>query len=53
MWVFAQDGVTALICAAAHGRADFARLLLDAGANKNAKDNVRASACGGVWGVWR
>ena len=37
----AQDGSTALICAAANGRADCARLLLDAGADKNTKGYVR------------
>jgi hypothetical protein len=37
----AQLGVTALICSARHGRADCARLLLDAGADKNATINVR------------
>ncbi len=41
----AQDGWTALIFAAAQGHADCARLLLDAGADKEAKTtNVRASA---------
>ena len=39
-----QGGSTALICAAIKGRADCVRLLLDAGADKNAKDLVRASA---------
>jgi ankyrin repeat protein len=37
----AQDGSTALICAAANGRADCTRLLLDAGADKNTKGYVR------------
>ena len=37
----AQDGRTALIYAAANGHADCARLLLDAGADKEAKCNVR------------
>ena len=47
----AQDGRTALICAARNGRADCARLLLEAGADKSATDNVRASAlCG--WSVF-
>ena len=40
----AQVESTALICAAVSGRTDCARLLLDAGADKNAKSNVRASA---------
>ena len=44
----AQSGYTALIYAAHYGRADCARLLLDAGADKNAKANVRARA-GRVW----
>ena len=48
----AQYGMTALIGAGWLGRADCARLLLDAGADKNAKDEVRAIAgvgvCGGV-----
>ena len=45
--VRAQDGYTALIFAAMHGRADCVRLLLDAGADKDAKNEVRArgSAC--------
>ena len=47
----AQCGETALILTASHGRADCARLLLDAGADKNAVDEVRASAGGGV--RWR
>ncbi len=38
-----QYGRTALICAAIYGRADCARLLLDAGADKNAQNKVRAS----------
>ena len=37
----AQRGCTALIHAAANGHADCARLLLDAGADKDAKDYVR------------
>ncbi len=40
----AQDGYTALIWAARNGHADCARLLLHAGADKNAKNNVRARA---------
>ena len=36
-----QDGDMALICAARNGRADCLRLLIDAGADKNARDNVR------------
>ncbi len=47
----AQNGYTALICAAMNGHVDCARLLLDAGADKNAKNNVRASAVGGVRGI--
>ncbi len=38
----AQGGNTALIWAGYKGHADCARLLLDAGADKNAKDKVRA-----------
>ena len=49
----AQIESTALIRAAEEGHADCVRLLLDAGADKNAKDNVRASAgVRGVRGVW-
>ena len=40
----AQIGFTALMWAAVNGRADCARLLLDAGADNNAADKVRASA---------
>ncbi len=40
----AQGGWTALMRAARLGHADCARLLLDAGADKNAKGEVRASA---------
>ena len=36
-----QDGSTALICAAESGHADCVQLLLNAGADKNAKDEVR------------
>jgi hypothetical protein len=38
--------------AADNGRADCARLLLDAGADKNAKDRVRAMRCVRM-GRWR
>ncbi len=38
----AQGGYTALICAAIHGHADCVSLLIDAGANKEAKTNVRS-----------
>jgi hypothetical protein len=44
----AQDGRTALMRAANSGHKDCVRLLLDAGANKNAKDRVRG---GSVWYV--
>ena len=37
----AQRGWTALICAAMEGHADCARLLLDAGADKYARNKVR------------
>ncbi len=47
----AHEKRTALIWAAAYGYADCARLLLDAGADKEAKMNVRARADGGVRGV--
>ena len=40
-----QGGWTALSIAAARGRTDCARLLLDAGANKEAKINVRVGRC--------
>ena len=39
-----QDGSTALIIAAANGHADCVRLLLDAGADANARDGVREAA---------
>ncbi len=39
----AQGGLVALICAAASGRTDCVRLLIDAGANKEAKNNVRVA----------
>ncbi len=41
----AQDGRTALIEADKMGHADCVRLLLDAGADKNAANNVRAGVC--------
>ena len=47
----AQDGWTALIVAGFHGHADCARLLLDAGADKDAKDEVRERAGGGACGA--
>ena len=37
----AQKGLTALMWASAHGHADCVRLLLDAGADRDAVDNVR------------
>ncbi len=40
----AQDGWTALMWAAGRGRTDCARLLLDAGADKEAKNEVLARA---------
>jgi hypothetical protein len=48
----AQYNRTALILAAENGRADCLRLLLDAGADKNAKIIVRVSAGFGVWWLW-
>jgi hypothetical protein len=36
-----QDGRTALMCASESGQTDCVRLLLDAGADMNAKDKVR------------
>ncbi len=36
-----QIGQMSLICAASKGHADFVRLLLEAGADKEVKDNVR------------
>ncbi len=42
--VRAQYGNTALMFAAQYGHADCARLLLDAGADTNAQDKVRARA---------
>ena len=44
----AQDGDTALNEAARNGHADCARLLLNAGADKEAKNNVRSSTGAGV-----
>ena len=47
----AQRGYTPLILATMDGRADCARLLLDAGADTEVKDQVRARAgvaCGGI-----
>ena len=40
-----QGGWTALLNAALHGHADCLKLLIDAGANKDAKDNVRDGHC--------
>jgi hypothetical protein len=40
-----QWGSTALTCAAEEGHADFVRLLLDTGADKDAKDDVRVGRC--------
>ena len=45
-----QDGVTALMYAVSHGRADCVRLLLDAGADTNAKDKVRGRSFASVVG---
>jgi hypothetical protein len=47
----AQNKLTALIWAAKSGHADLVRLLLDAGVDKNAKDDVRlgGGATGLVW----
>ncbi len=44
----AQDELTPLMMAARFGHADCARLLLDAGADKNATDKVRRVRC---WGA--
>ncbi len=44
---FTDEG-TALICAAMKGHAECARLLLDAGADTEVKNKVRARAAGGV-----
>ncbi len=43
-WRRAQNGRTALLLTAANGHADCARLLLDAGADKEVGANVRARA---------
>jgi hypothetical protein len=40
-----QDGRTALIYAAQYGRTDCVRLLIDAGADKEARNNVRVGRC--------
>ena len=40
-----QNAETALICAAENGQVACVRLLVEAGADKNAKDIVRASTC--------
>jgi ankyrin repeat protein len=40
-----QDGYTALMYAAEHGRADCVRLLIDTGADKEAKDYVSVDRC--------
>jgi hypothetical protein len=52
-WARAQNGCTALILAATAGHTDFMHLLLAAGADTNATDEVRASAGDGVCGVLR
>jgi ankyrin repeat protein len=41
--VHAQMGFTALMMAAEDGHIDCVRLLLDAGADKNAEENVRGT----------
>ncbi len=46
-WQHAQDGCTALIYATWNGHLDCTRLLVDAGANKDAKTNVRDDRC--IW----
>ena len=43
-----QSGSTALICAAASGRMDSARLLLNAGADTEAQSNVRGRSAASV-----
>jgi ankyrin repeat protein len=40
-----QGGYTALMWAAGNGHADCVRLLIDAGADKEAKDHVRVGRC--------
>jgi hypothetical protein len=47
-----QGGYTALVWAAIKGHVDCLRLLLDAGANANAKDNVRIFGCVESVVVW-
>jgi hypothetical protein len=54
MHAHAQHGETPLIWAAENGRANCVRLLLDAGADTHAKDNVRSTrlrvcACEHIW----
>ena len=44
-WQHAQGGDTALILVSRLGRLDCARLLLNAGADKDAKNNVRVDLC--------
>ncbi len=46
----AQNGMTVLMHASYSGHADCVRLLLDSGADANAKDRVHSSAGGGVRG---
>ena len=43
-----QNGSTALMYAAVYGHTDCVRLLIDAGADKDAKDWVRVGRCFGV-----
>ena len=43
VWTHIQGGNTALMCAAANGHADCVRLLVDAGASKDANGHVRFS----------
>ena len=45
----AQDGSTALIEAVQHGYADCAQLLLDAGADKEAKNEVCDRSSASFW----
>ena len=49
----AQCGYTPLIRAAEMGRADFVRLLLDAGADKEAKNVVRVSGRVVAFAIYR